>query len=176
MELRHPVNLLANALKFTDHGSVTLKIGTVGDSQKNRLRFEVEDTGCGIPAERLTDIFEPFSQVEDTGQMAGGTGLGLAISQRLAAALEGTLEVESHVGKGSRFFLTLPISKCDDESPIVQFGDTPNGPCRRVLAPDQELTVLVADDNPTNRDLLVTLLQRSGIHTLEAENGEAAIT
>jgi two-component system sensor histidine kinase ChiS len=100
-------NLLGNAIKFTDHGSVRVH-ATVGDRE---CRITVEDTGVGIDPGNLDRIFEPFRQLEPSmTRRAGGTGLGLAVSRRFAALLGGTITVDSTPGQGSRFTVVLPLS------------------------------------------------------------------
>ena len=101
------VNLLSNALKFTQKGNITIRVKTVG---ARAVTIEVIDTGIGIPKQDLEKIFEDFRQVDSTPRRAyGGTGLGLSICRRLASMLRGTLKVDSNLGKGSTFTLTLPI-------------------------------------------------------------------
>src|SRR5262249_54656868 len=103
------VNLLGNAIKFTDVGDVRLHIARVDEG---RVSFEVADTGVGIEAESLSEIFDAFAQTK-TGVAAGGSGLGLAICNRLVGRMGGELRVESKVGKGSRFHFTLPLVPTD---------------------------------------------------------------
>jgi signal transduction histidine kinase len=105
------LNLVGNAVKFTDRGSVTVAVERSGDA----LLFHVTDTGIGIRADQLTKVFEPFWQGDQSRtRLWGGTGLGLAISQRMAGLLGGELSVESHPDRGSRFSLRLPL-----EAPAV---------------------------------------------------------
>jgi hypothetical protein len=99
------VNLLGNAVKFTDRGSVHFRVGYHGE----RMRFEIIDTGIGIPADQLEAIFLPFQQVDHGSRTFEGTGLGLAICRRLVEALDGRLTVDSTLGEGSRFRLELPL-------------------------------------------------------------------
>jgi signal transduction histidine kinase/CheY-like chemotaxis protein len=108
------VNLLGNAVKFTDHGAVTVSVGTIdappGDSGRVGLRMTVRDTGIGIPPDRLDRLFQPFSQVDaSTSRSYEGTGLGLVISQRLAEAMDGGITVDSQPGQGSTFTVTVYV-------------------------------------------------------------------
>jgi signal transduction histidine kinase/CHASE1-domain containing sensor protein/DNA-binding NarL/FixJ family response regulator len=173
------VNLLGNALKFTESGGVGLRIRadaagsrTGGPGEDLHLRFEVEDSGCGISEEALGQIFKPFQQA-DNGVKAGGTGLGLAISRALIQLMGGTITVKSTVGKGSCFFFHItvqPAEQADKPSAAVTpqvTGIAPGtGPWR----------ILVVDDQPENRMLLHDLLQPVGFEIKEAANGAEALT
>lgn len=163
------LNLLGNATKFTSAGSVRLRVGarTAGDTA--HLRFDVEDTGPGIPASELERIFEPFHQVGLPGQLAEGTGLGLPISRNLAQLLGGTLAVASTPGQGSRFTveLAVPIAIVDvhEDEPRPSIGGY-RGPQRHVL---------IADDRDDNRAILCGLLRPLGFRVSEARNGAEAL-
>ncbi|WP_312630724.1 response regulator [Pantoea piersonii] len=143
-------NLASNALKFTPSGEVELSVRR--DAQTHRLRFQVRDTGIGIPADKQKLIFESFSQADtSTTRKYGGTGLGLTISARLVEILGGELTVESEPGKGSVFSFTLPappqpVSDALKTSP--RFGSVP---------------VLVVDDNATNRLIMSDMLRNMGL-------------
>ena len=166
------VNLLANAIKFTESGFVMLRINKSNDDE---IQFQVVDSGCGIPADQLNRIFEPFKQLDQHKNTTGGSGLGLTISRRLISALGGTLDVESTVGKGSCFSVKIPLSAVEHSNELRLSDDSISDRRHRTLAPDQKLTLLVADDNETNRDLLVRLLSYAGIQAMEAVNGRDAI-
>ena len=112
------VNLIGNAIKFTEQGSVTLRAGLLDSDANPWLYFEVRDTGIGIPPDRLDKIFESFEQADsDTSVRYGGTGLGLAITRQLAEHMGGTLTVESEVGVGSVFTITLPLEPVTEPAP-----------------------------------------------------------
>jgi CheY-like chemotaxis protein len=165
------VNLLGNAVKFTEHGTITVRIAAPSDTQ---LTVDVQDTGIGIAPEHLHTIFAPFTQTA-RGKVAGGTGLGLAISQRLVAALGGTLEVTSTVGLGSCFTIVLPLVAVDAPPLVV-----PGAPSRPemwapVLAPGQDVTVLIADDHDIDRDVLMRMLAGAGFRTVPARDGAEAL-
>ncbi|MEH6604315.1 MAG: response regulator [Pseudomonadales bacterium] len=162
------INLLGNAIKFTDRGSVTLRVEKIQNTQ--RLRFSVVDTGVGIPEDKIEEVFSPFAQTS-VGKQAGGTGLGLAITQQLCHALGGSLWLESKVGVGSCFYFDMPYTLAKDWDAAAE-GQPRTPP---LLEPQKDITVLVADDNPTNRDILVQLLQSAGIKTREASNGEQVL-
>jgi signal transduction histidine kinase/CheY-like chemotaxis protein len=161
------INLAANAVKFTETGYVRLAVLA---PQAGFVRFEVEDTGAGIPRDKQQTIFDAFTQADASmSRRYGGTGLGLAISRRLAALLGGELGVESEPGRGSKFTLRIP-SRPDVEKPApAHVGVVPS--------PEQELRgrVLLAEDSPDSRRLLVQLLQRWGADVEIAENGRVAV-
>ena len=164
------LNLLSNAVKFTDHGDVRLRVAkSPGSSVDGALRFEVEDTGSGIEPEHLEKIFLPFEQVGHAASRASGTGLGLAISRQLVRAMGGEIHVESHVGQGSCFWfeLQLPVVEARLASADVRAEITGYEGVRR--------RVLVADDVPANRALLVELLGPLGFVLEEAADGAAML-
>ncbi len=162
------LNLLANAVKFTEQGGVRLAVAKDG---AQRVRFEVIDTGMGIEPGELQAIFEAFRQTR-RGAQAGGSGLGLAISRRLVRAMGGELRVESEMGRGSRFWFTVPlVAGARDEEP----GAADHGADLR-LAPGQEVTVLVVDDSTINRRIMASLLESAGIRTLRAASGAEGLT
>jgi PAS domain S-box-containing protein len=108
------VNLSANALKFTSQGHVIMSVDVVSDYRSKKLRFEVVDTGIGIPSDRADRLFKPFTQVDaSTTRQYGGTGLGLAICRRLVSRMEGRIDFTSEVGKGSTFFFEIPLIVAD---------------------------------------------------------------
>jgi len=164
------LNLTGNAIKFTDEGRVWVRVSTGQvEGLGEAVRFEVLDTGLGIAPERIDAIFEPFRQAErDTARRFGGTGLGLTISRRLAEALGGSLTVESRLGEGSRFVLTLPAS---EGSVLAQ----PDAPSSRSSRPLDGARVLVVDDMPDNRLLVRHLLKRVGVEVRCANGGRAAL-
>ena len=165
------VNLAGNAVKFTDEGSVTLRVRKLSDTG---LQLEVEDTGMGMTPEELEEVFDPFKQAEG-GQKSGGTGLGLPISKRLVEALGGKLEVESQPGQGSRSIITHPLVEVPEQVLSKLVKETLTDQRSLVLAPGQDVTVLVADDNRENRDVLVKLLAGAGFDAREARDGKEAI-
>lgn len=160
------INLLGNAVKFTDTGHVLLKT----TRKKNLFLFEVADTGVGIPKESLKTIFEPFQQ-EEEGYKKGGTGLGLAISRKQVELMGGRLEMESEVGKGSRFFFTLSLPSAKEKVNFV------SGQEKKVvgLALGFRVKALVVDDSRVNRDVISKMLLSIGVEVEEAENGLVAL-
>ena len=171
------INLAGNAIKYTRSGQVLLSVSMEpkDDNQDEQLCFRVEDTGIGIDKDSLEIIFEPFRQT-DGGRQAGGTGLGLAISRRLVEIMGGQIGVESVLGSGSCFYFDLPLIRCNEEVQVLESdASSDEGYCRKVLAPGQQVKVLVVDDNAVNRDILVTLLQSAGFTVRQAENGQVAL-
>ena len=156
------INLLSNAIKFTDAGEVVLSVdgealgsddGEVG--WKHRLHFAVRDSGIGIPQDRLSRLFESFSQVDaSTTRRYGGTGLGLAISKRLSELMGGTIWVESQLGEGSTFHFTIQADQAPSLAPTHERGAPPQLHGRRVL---------IVDDNATNRHILVRQAESWGM-------------
>lgn len=161
------INLLGNAVKFTDEGSIFFRVGVVGD---NRFRFEIQDSGIGISEDALDSIFQPFQQVSDSHRQAEGTGLGLAISHNLIELMGGNLEVESHFGVGSTFHFELDL-------PIVGSwrAVTPSAEQRIVGIEGKPPTLLLVDDNDLNRAVLSTLLRPLGFHIVEARDGQQGL-
>ncbi|MTI14891.1 PAS domain S-box protein [Sansalvadorimonas verongulae] len=163
------INLLGNAIKFTDHGQVQLRVVQDGE----RIVYVVSDTGIGIEADQQEKIFSPFHQV-DFQDHPGGTGLGLAISQRLVSAQGGALKVASSLGAGSRFYFSLPLRRAVlDEG--AQSSASSHDVCSFHLPPEETAKVLVVDDSRINREMLVRLLDDAGFETLEAVNGLDAL-
>ena len=160
------INLLANAVKFTDRGSVEL---LVTEEAEDRYRFDVVDTGKGIREDRREAIFTAFEQDEE-GARLGGTGLGLTIAQRHVALMGGSLEVDSAPGEGSRFSFTAPLPP--GERPPAE-----DGSWLRVtgLKPGCTARVLVVDDVPENREVLAGLLERIGVEVRQAGSGAQAL-
>ncbi len=176
------INLLGNAIKFTRSGSVALRVkledGDQPDEQealKYWLNFFVEDTGVGISAEDLPQIFTPFVQLEEGKRLQQGTGLGLAISLQQVELLGGKIQVTSEEGQGSTFSFTIPVSPG-----IVPENFTANGRVSR-LAPGQQapdggpFRLLIVEDVEVNRRFLVNLLSSIGFELREAVNGQEAM-
>jgi CheY-like chemotaxis protein len=162
------VNLIGNAVKFTETGEVVVRVEHAPiNGDRVSLRFTVSDTGIGIPADKHALIFDPFSQADaSTTRRFGGTGLGLTISSRLTALMGGTISVESEVGRGTQFHLSLPF-ELRAAAPVT--------PIRRELKDVRGLDVLVVDDNATNRRILEEILIGWGMRPILVDGGLAAI-
>jgi CheY-like chemotaxis protein len=174
------MNLVGNALKFTKVGGVTIVARPVREGPRAQLAIAVIDTGIGIPPDKLESIFDPFVQADNSvTREFGGTGLGLAICRRIAAALGGTLTVESELGRGSTFTATVDIGSWDDvrilEAPPAD-GVTPRRheqPANITQLPPGRIPLV--EDGDTNRKLISLILQRAGAEVTTAENGQVAV-
>ncbi len=159
-------NLLSNAVKFTDEGTLWFTASIIN----NKFRFEVKDTGIGIEKEHSKDIFTPFVQVGEQRFYTEGTGLGLSISNKLAQMLGGQLYMKSKIGKGSTFWLDIDLKIQNTEL------TSDNNPKKKITAyKGNAKTVLIADDDIANRDILKKYLSNLGFEIIEVENGEKVI-
>ena len=171
------LNLLGNAIKFTDEGQVTFNIEVIdqppndGQIVKHHLRCTVEDTGIGITPTELSKIFLPFEQVGEKKRQAEGTGLGLAITQQLVQMMGSDIHVKSQIGQGSSFWFELEIPEANDwvqsaiaasEKQIIGFEGSP-------------YTILMVDDRWENRTVITNLLQPLGFNVVEANNGKEGL-
>ena len=166
-------NLLSNASKFTERGTITLRVSSTNDQRPttNELVFEVRDTGIGMTPEQLGRLFQAFSQAEaSTSSKYGGTGLGLAISKKFCEMMGGSLTVTSEPGVGTAFMARLPLEvaadKTDRADQTVESAAT---------ATTAATTVLVIDDDPASRQLVNRMLSKEGFRVVEAANGEAGL-
>ena len=165
-------NLLSNAIKFTDRGAISLSVREIECSPMGTcLEFSVTDTGRGIAADRLRDLFQPFSQLDNSSTRAhDGTGLGLSIVRSLAGLMGGTADVDSTPGQGSRFWFRIRA----DLLPAATESSSAFAPASGNTPTTASNTVLIADDDPTNRKIIETLLQRLGIAFVSVQNGQQA--
>ncbi len=182
------VNLIGNAIKFTDKGTVALSVIEKSSSDEVQegadsvcLQFTIKDSGIGIPIEQQKNIFNAFTQVDgSTTRQFGGTGLGLSISTQFARLMKGDLRVQSEHGKGSTFYFTIYLKRVDEQKnradlitakedealPVLSSGDSGNRKQQRVL---------LVDDEVINRTLARAILEENGAYVEEAENGEQAL-
>jgi len=169
------VNLLSNAIKFTDRGCVKTRVGweSQGDNRSGTLLIEVEDTGIGIPADKLGEIFKPFVQA-DSGQTAEkeGTGIGLTIVKRLTELMGGSLAVESTVGQGTIFHLRFAEVLVSGLSPVGDHAEPGEAVDFDDFAP---ATLLVVDDNQANRALMAGIFEKTHHRVLFGCNGQEAL-
>ncbi|NEP60555.1 MAG: response regulator [Symploca sp. SIO2G7] len=181
------LNLLGNAIKFTHTGSVTFKVSVIGhwslvtseeqkttdkgQRTKDKIRFEIEDTGVGIAKEELGKIFEPFEQVGESNNKSEGTGLGLAITQKIISLMGSQLQVKSTLGVGSTFWFELELLQASasmELAPAQSFKDI-------IGYQGEKQKILVVDDRWENRAVLVHLLEPVGFEVREASNGEEGL-
>jgi CheY-like chemotaxis protein len=164
------MNFVSNAVKFTEIGEIVVRVKALPAlAGRGAIRIEVTDSGCGIPSGKIGSLFQQFVQADtSTTRRYGGTGLGLAISKKLAEMMRGSVGVMSEVGRGSTFWVELPLSPTESQRQA--------GTAKQLsMAPlDRHLTVLVAEDNLINQKLATRTLQRLGCQFQVANNGAEA--
>jgi len=168
------LNLVGNAMKFTQQGRVVVTTRSVGEGAGERVAFEVADTGLGIDRSQHERIFEPFGQADEPAlRRQGGTGLGLAISRQLVRAMGGELQVDSELGRGSSFHFALDLEHAPVLEPAVTVGPAPTA--ASVLAPCPGSRVMLVEDNSVNRLIGSAMLEAMGLEVVLAEQGEEAL-
>lgn len=172
-------NLLSNAGKFTEDGTVTLEVERLGaPGGEDRLSLAVHDTGIGIAPEHMNRLFQPFNQADaSTTKRFGGTGLGLAITRRFVEMMGGSIDVDSTPGQGTRFQVLLPATVTTTDMPGAEPAEPPE-PLHGSSEASPHLdarTILVVDDDPSARDVITRTLSRDGFRVLVAEDGEQAL-
>ncbi|NLW85328.1 MAG: response regulator [Planctomycetes bacterium] len=175
------VNLIGNAIKFTNQGGIDVKVSHVPGVPSSALVFEIHDTGIGMTGDQMERLFKPFSQADaSTTRHFGGTGLGLAICRKLARAMGGDVTVRSELGKGSTFVLTMQVEICVDSGYMtcVMQGtcDHPTETTKK-RAKDIRLSgrILLAEDGLDNQKLVSTILKMAGAQVEVVENGRQAV-
>ncbi|AOW98515.1 hypothetical protein BJP34_02810 [Moorena producens PAL-8-15-08-1] len=176
------INLLDNAVKFTDQGNVTFNVGVIEDQNHNsvdqeqysqiqhrRICFEIIDTGIGISPQQLENIFQPFEQTGDSKYRAAGTGLGLAISRQLVEFMGSQLNVKSELSKGSMFWFDVAL-------PVVKVTEAKRNIAGQVMGyHGKRRKLLVVDDNKENRLVLLNMLEPLGFEVVTADNGQQGL-
>jgi CheY-like chemotaxis protein len=166
------INLVGNAIKFTDAGSVELRISH--NSATGMLQVAVRDTGIGIPEEMRRTLFQRFAQADGVdARQRGGTGLGLAISKQLVELMGGEIAVESVAGLGSTFSFRIPAPTC--AAPVEAAAAAGSEPADYDAPRSTSARILVAEDNPTNQKVLLAYLEMAGHDTFLATNGAEAV-
>ena len=178
------VNLLGNAIKFTDAGSVALRVN-VRESLpgKDILHFSVHDSGSGIPSDKLDRLFKPFTQIDSSStRRYGGTGLGLSICQKLVELMGGNIGVDSNPETGSDFWFTVPLNLPDKTVDTGRKKETSAKTAPHLTSekierkiPGKAPSVMIVEDDKTNRFVLETILQNSGVRITVARNGQEAV-
>ncbi|MEH1965665.1 ATP-binding protein [Nostoc sp.] len=166
------INLLGNAIKFTDEGGVTFRVKTHKlETATYQIRFEVEDTGVGISPIGLTKIFQPFEQVGDVKKQGEGTGLGLAISLQIVSLMGSTLNVDSQLGQGSTFWFEVELPEAQEWAASLR--TTKQG---KILGFEgRKRQLLIVDDRWENRSVLVSLLEPLGFAVIDVSNGKEGL-
>ncbi|TWU33180.1 Sensory/regulatory protein RpfC [Novipirellula aureliae] len=185
------INLIGNALKFTEEGFVEFKMESfpteiqVQGSPSTILSISVQDSGMGIPENKHEKVFETFSQADSsTTRRYGGTGLGLAICRELAERMQGTIELQSTVGHGSTFTVKIPLGTVEQEgqsesdilaSPLQDDQDAPQTDPHEPHGRNRQIRVLVAEDGVINQEVIVGILEMEGFEVAVAQDGEQAV-
>jgi CheY-like chemotaxis protein len=166
-------NLLSNACKFTDGGTVSITAERVHQDGRDWICFQVADTGIGITSQQQDNLFKEFAQADTSiSRKYGGTGLGLAITYRFIHLMKGRISVESESGHGSTFTVYLPAELTPDLDVIHAGGEQPD---RVSMQPVSDDTVLVIDDDPAVRDLMSRFLSRLGVNVVSASTAEEGV-
>ncbi|MEM7791064.1 MAG: ATP-binding protein, partial [Verrucomicrobiota bacterium] len=175
-------NLVSNAVKFTHAGTVVIRCRQLSETQATHLvRISVSDTGIGIAEEEISELFQPFVQADgSTSRSFGGTGLGLSISKKLAALMDGGISCDSKKGTGSNFHVDLPLKKSHNAmTQKIPPSSDKKETIPKPLGPQSESTdslkILVAEDNPVNRQVAGRFLKRLGYDADFAINGAEAL-
>ncbi|MDX2304865.1 MAG: response regulator [Microscillaceae bacterium] len=164
------INLLGNAVKFTDQGEIKLRVDYKEENKQKFLIIEVEDSGIGIPPDKTELIFQPFQQLRQSDRIIEGTGLGLAITQKLVQLLNGRLHLESKLQQGSTFFIQIPLQVVGD------FEEDALSPLPQVVAYQSDIKkILIVDDKLENRTVLLNLLEPLNFELSLAKNGLEAL-
>ena len=176
------INLVGNAIKFTNQGHVKIRLLV---NHKQGIQIDVEDTGIGIPKDKLEVIFQPFRQVDSsTTREYGGTGLGLAITESIVELMQGSITVSSEPERGSTFTVTLPLDQDNQENQRAASGNIEAASVEKSNAEpfqnkkeksDGRPKILVVDDDPDARELLISHLESLGAEATSCENGEQAL-
>jgi CheY-like chemotaxis protein/HPt (histidine-containing phosphotransfer) domain-containing protein len=170
-------NLVGNALKFTERGGIVLRASTAPlGEERARVTLVVQDSGVGLSEEERSRLFRPFSQADSsTTRRFGGTGLGLSIVRRLAELMDGAVRVESALGRGSTFTVELTLVAAADDSPLLELSRPAPVVASSSIGREEHRKVLVVDDHPVNREVLLRQLAILGIDADSAVDGAEAL-
>ncbi len=166
-------NLLSNACKFTDHGTVSLNVDQIRVADRNWIQFRVSDTGIGISAKQKENLFQEFAQADASiARKYGGTGLGLAITHRFVQLMKGQISVESESGQGASFNVQLPAQVVIESTESASSNGTSDASVTFSKTKTGQETILVIDDDPSVRDLMSRFLTKLDFQVVAAANGE----
>ena len=166
-------NLLSNACKFTDHGTISVDVDQIRAEDKECIQFRVSDTGIGISAQQRQNLFQEFAQADSSiARKYGGTGLGLAITHRFVQLMKGQINVESEPGKGAVFTVQLPTQIAMETTESASSQGTSDAPVKFSETKPNLDTILVIDDDPSVRDLMSRFLTKLDLRVVVAANGE----
>jgi signal transduction histidine kinase/ActR/RegA family two-component response regulator len=169
-------NLLSNACKFTDHGTVSVNVEQIKTEDRDWIQFQVRDTGIGISAKQKENLFQEFAQADASiARKYGGTGLGLAITHRFVQLMKGCIWVESETGQGAVFTVRLPAQVVTETTESAQPESSGRVPVASSETKTGLETILVIDDDPSVRDLMSRFLTKLDFHVVAASNGEEGI-
>jgi len=169
-------NLLSNACKFTDHGTVSVNVEQIKTADRDWIQFQVRDTGIGISAKQKENLFQEFAQADASiARKYGGTGLGLAITHRFVQLMKGRIWVESEPSQGAVFTVRLPAQVVTETSESAQPESAGKAPAASSETKTGLETILVIDDDPSVRDLMTRFLTKLDFHVVAAANGEEGI-
>ena len=169
-------NLLSNASKFTDHGTISVDADRSAEEGQDWIRFRVTDSGIGINEKQKANLFQEFTQADvSIARKYGGTGLGLAISYRYVHLMKGRISVDSEPGRGSTFTVYLPANVTTEVTGATQAEKTNDVPAASSEKKSNEDTILVIDDDPAVRELMSRFLTRLGFHVVAAASGEEGL-
>lgn len=172
------INLIGNAIKFTQQGEITTRVTQISDTNKEiELLFEVEDTGIGIPQDKISHLFKNFSQVDSSvTRKYGGTGLGLSISKKLVEAMNGKIWVESEINKGSKFSFTIKLALSPKDLSYQDIANTIVSPIiQHSYLEHTKKNILLVDDSEDNRRLIILYLKKLPYNIDTATNGNECI-
>ncbi len=169
------INVIGNAIKFSENGRVCLKVSSVQKESQDFIQFTIEDNGIGIPEDKIRSVFDAFTQADNsTTREFGGTGLGLTITKRIVKLLGGHIDVQSKVGEGTNFVIQIPVGN-------IEFCQADMSPHTNIKpkTPDNSIvfdgSVLVAEDIKTNQVLIRVLFERLGLNVVIVEDGQKAV-
>ena len=169
-------NLLSNACKFTDHGTISVDVDQIRVEERDWIQFRVSDTGIGISAKQKENLFQEFAQADASiARKYGGTGLGLAITHRFVQLMKGQINVESEPGQGAIFTVQLPTQVVIESTESTQSESAGKVPAASSETKTGLETILVIDDDPSVRDLMSRFLTKLNFHVVAAANGEEGI-